>query len=51
MIEYFFTPEGKRKKRVLRRKRELKGLTEEEISEIQKVFALFDKDNSNTIDA
>jgi Ca2+-binding EF-hand superfamily protein len=51
LLEYFVDKTGKRKKRVLRRTRTTKGLTEEECAEIHKVFNLFDKDGSGTIDA
>lgn len=38
LIEYFIAPDGKRKKRILRKKFELKRLSMEEVLEISKVF-------------
>lgn len=49
-MDYVFI-DGKKKKKILRRERKWKGLTLEECDEIKKVFDLFDKDGSGTIDA
>lgn len=52
LVSYFDDPEdGKRKKRVIRHERRKKGLTNEEVTEIIKVFTLFDKDGSGEIDS
>jgi hypothetical protein len=51
LLEYFIAEDGKRKKRVLRREQRLKALSVEEVDEIKKVFTLFDKDGSGTIDS
>ena len=50
LVEYLFV-DGKRKKKVIRHERKKKGLTKEEASEILKVFSLFDKDGSESIDS
>ena len=50
LVEYLFV-DGKRKKKVIRHERRKKGLTKEEASEILKVFSLFDKDGSESIDS
>jgi len=51
LVDYFVDSDGIRKKRVIRHERKKKGLTKEEVTEIIKVFTLFDKDGSNSIDA
>ena len=43
--------DGKKKKKILKHVRKFMGLTPEEIFEIDKVFRLFDKDQSGNIDA
>jgi Ca2+-binding EF-hand superfamily protein len=43
--------DGKKRKKILRHVRKWKGLTLEELEEIDKVFHLFDKDGSGNIDS
>ena len=43
--------DGVRKKKVLRRVKKVKALSEEEVQEIYSAFSLFDKDGSGTIDS
>lgn len=43
--------DGKRKKKIIRRVKKHKALSEEEVKEIYAAFELFDKDKSGTIDS
>ena len=52
LLEYIIDPvDGKRKKRIIRRVKKVKALSEEEVQEIYAAFSLFDKDGSGTIDS
>lgn len=50
LLEYVMV-DGVRKKKVLRRIKRVKALSEEEVEEIYSAFSLFDKDGSGTIDS
>jgi ribosomal protein L12E/L44/L45/RPP1/RPP2 len=52
LLEYIIDPvDGKRKKKIIRRVKKVKALSEEEVQEIYAAFNLFDKDGSGTIDS
>ena len=47
LLEYIIDPvDGKRKKRIIRRVKKVKALSEEEVQEIYAAFSLFDKDGA-----